>query len=158
MLHVVSRTQQGRQREPSVKRLASPTFRRILETFRVEWRNSTPRFSSTPERRNKTINLNKYLCFNIFKVLLLLLEKKNIWFPRVGIGPTTDRVYSHICAPAPQLASITNFVYNYQNIDYPQKYEQGPRVRRVVRRGGLLRWYFPPPEASERAGQRDIQM
>ena len=28
-----------------------PTFRRILEALRVEWRNSSLRFSSTPEQR-----------------------------------------------------------------------------------------------------------
>ena len=27
--------------------------------YSVEWRNSTPRFASTPERRNGNINLNK---------------------------------------------------------------------------------------------------
>ena len=27
----------------------------------VEWWNSTPRFASTPERRNGNMNLNKYL-------------------------------------------------------------------------------------------------
>ena len=32
------------------------TFRRVLEALRVEWRNSTPHFTSTPERRN----VNKY--------------------------------------------------------------------------------------------------
>ena len=58
-LHDVSRTQQGRQREPSVKTLCS-TFCRILEELRVEWQNSTPHLPSTPERRNGNINLNKY--------------------------------------------------------------------------------------------------
>ena len=43
----MSRTQQGRQREPPF-----PTFCRIPEALRVEWQNSTPRLTSTPERRN----------------------------------------------------------------------------------------------------------
>ena len=62
-LHAVSRTQQGRQRVPSVKTLRSPlsAFRRVLDALRVEWRNSTPRFASTPERRNDNLNVNKYL-------------------------------------------------------------------------------------------------
>ena len=51
-LHAVSRTQQDRQREPSVKKLRSL----ILEALCVEWSNSTPRFASTPERRNENIN------------------------------------------------------------------------------------------------------
>ena len=28
--------------------------------MRIEWQNSTPRLTSTPERRNGNINLNKY--------------------------------------------------------------------------------------------------
>ena len=63
-LHAVSRTQQGKQREPSLKTLSSPhiprIFRRILEALRIEWRNSTSRFASTPERGNGNIHLNKY--------------------------------------------------------------------------------------------------
>ena len=59
-LHAVSRTQQGRQREPSVKTLPLSTFCRILEALRVEWQNSTPRLTSTPERRNGNIKLSKY--------------------------------------------------------------------------------------------------
>ena len=31
------------------------------EALRIEWQNSTPRFASTPERRNGNINLNEYL-------------------------------------------------------------------------------------------------
>ena len=53
-LHAVSRTQQGRQREPSVKTLRSP-----LST-EFELQNSTPRLASTPERKNENINLSKY--------------------------------------------------------------------------------------------------
>ena len=41
-LHTVSRSQQGRQRELSVKTLRSSTFRRILEALHIVWRNSTP--------------------------------------------------------------------------------------------------------------------
>ena len=57
-LHAVSRTQQGRQREPSVRTLRSP----LPADF---WRHcvlssGTPRFTSTPERRNENINVNKY--------------------------------------------------------------------------------------------------
>ena len=65
--HAVSRTQQGRQREPSVKTLRSP----FMEALHVEWQKSTPRFASTPERRNENINLNK------------------ITFTRLGIELTT---------------------------------------------------------------------
>ena len=39
--------------------------------------NSTPRFASTPERRNGNVNLNKYSS------------------PRAGNEPTTSRFYSH---------------------------------------------------------------
>ena len=55
----VSRIQQGRQREPSVH-TSFRTFCRILEVLRVEWQNSTPRLTSTPERRDRNINLSKY--------------------------------------------------------------------------------------------------
>ena len=60
LIHAVySRTQQGRQREPSVKTVGNgfPTFHRILEALRVEWRNSTPLYAST---RNRNKNFNKY--------------------------------------------------------------------------------------------------
>ena len=45
--------------------------RRILEAFRVEWCNSTPRFASLPERENKNIKYftlptsNENIIFNI---------------------------------------------------------------------------------------------
>ena len=48
---------QGMQKEtwePIVKILPLPTFRRILETLRVKWRNSKLRFT-LPERGNKNI-------------------------------------------------------------------------------------------------------
>ena len=53
-LHAVSRTWQGRQREPSIKTLRSPLSAE-LEALHVEWQNSTPRLASTPERRNGKI-------------------------------------------------------------------------------------------------------
>ena len=31
-----------------------------METLCVEWQNSTPRLTSTPERRNGKLNLSKY--------------------------------------------------------------------------------------------------
>ena len=37
-----------------------PIFHRILEALRIEYWYSTSHFVSTPERRNKNINLNKY--------------------------------------------------------------------------------------------------
>ena len=60
LYHAVSRTQQRRQRNPSVK---THFFHRILEVSRVEWRNSIPRFVSTPEPRNENINLNNFFYF-----------------------------------------------------------------------------------------------
>ena len=33
----------------------STTFRQSLEAMRFKWQNSTPRFASTPERRNENI-------------------------------------------------------------------------------------------------------
>ena len=57
-LHAVSRTLQGRQREPSVKTLRS------LLSAEFWWHcvlsGRTPRLSSTPERRDGNINLSKY--------------------------------------------------------------------------------------------------
>ena len=42
-------------------RYSFPIFCWILEALRVEWQNSTPRFASTPERRNGNIHgLSKY--------------------------------------------------------------------------------------------------
>ena len=56
-LHAVSRTQQGKQREPSVKTLRSPLsaefWRHCVLSGRIQRR-------STPERRNGNINLSKY--------------------------------------------------------------------------------------------------
>ena len=64
-VHAVSRTQQGRQREPSVRDIPFPNFRRVLEVLCVEWWNSKPRFALTSERRNKNINV---ICGNWFKL------------------------------------------------------------------------------------------
>ena len=67
--NAVSRTQQGKQREPSVKTLRSP--------FSVDfWRHcvlSGGTYASTPEQRNENIFFNKFL--------------------RVGIEPTTSCVH-----------------------------------------------------------------
>ena len=59
-LHTVSRTRQGRQREPVLRHSSFFTLCRILEVLCVEWQNSTPRFPWTLERKNGNINLNKY--------------------------------------------------------------------------------------------------
>ena len=62
-----------RKREPGniVSEHSVPTFCRTLEELRVEWRNSTPRFASLPERGNE----------NIIKILFL----------RMRIEPTTSK-------------------------------------------------------------------
>ena len=52
-LHAVSRTQQGKQREPSAK-----TFRSLVSA--EQGKNSAPRFASTPVRKNRNIHFNKY--------------------------------------------------------------------------------------------------
>ena len=44
-LHAVSCTQQGRQREPSVRHCV-PHFPPNSEALHFEWRNSIPRFTS----------------------------------------------------------------------------------------------------------------
>ena len=44
-----------------IKTLPLHIFSQILEALIVEWRNLTPRFASTPERRNENI---KYLNFS----------------------------------------------------------------------------------------------
>ena len=84
-LHAVSLTQQGRQKQH---------FRRILEALRAEWRNSTPRFASTPERRNKDINLNTYFISSI------------------GIESTTSGVYSYTMYPC----ATTGLINEYNNV------------------------------------------
>ena len=37
-----------------------PIFRRNLEALRVDWLNSTSRFTATLERNNENLNLNEY--------------------------------------------------------------------------------------------------
>ena len=74
------RTQQGRQREPSIKTLRSP--------FSAEfWRHCV--LSGGTQRRNENINII------------------NNSFPRVVIEPITSLFYSHTLFPAPRLAEIT---------------------------------------------------
>ena len=55
----VSRTQQGRRREPSVRHSVSPLSAEFCRHC-VKWQNATPRFASTPERINGNITLSKY--------------------------------------------------------------------------------------------------
>ena len=81
-LHAISRTHQGRQRETSVN-TPFPFFPPIQETFHLEWRNSTPRFASTPERRNK--NVNSYIFCNYFAS-----------YPRTFLRPTISWL-NHKC-------------------------------------------------------------
>ena len=81
-LHSVSCAQKGRQREPSVKTLFSP----LSAEF---WRHCVA-FALRPKRRNRSINF------------------KNILFPRVGIEPTTSRVYCHTLCPC----ATTGLKYN----------------------------------------------
>ena len=60
----------------------------FLETLHVEWRNSTPRFAWTPERRNLNTNLNKY------------------FISSSGDRPhNQSRLQPHSSAPAPRLTS-----------------------------------------------------
>ena len=51
-LHAVSRTQQRKQTVPSVKTLRFPFS---AESGGIAWQKSTPRFATTPERRNGNI-------------------------------------------------------------------------------------------------------
>ena len=53
-----ARTQQSRQREPSVKTLTLSA--EFSEALSVKWKNSMMRFASTPEWRNRNIQLSKY--------------------------------------------------------------------------------------------------
>ena len=79
-LHAVSRVQHGRQREPSFKRLRSPLskFRRHCVLSGENERHALPRHQSI----EKKIYTYRYISF-----------------PRIGIEPTTCRVYSHTLAP-----------------------------------------------------------
>ena len=60
-LHAVSRTQQGRQREPSVKTLRFPLSAKFWRHCVLSGRK--PRLTSTPERKRSDGNINssKYL-------------------------------------------------------------------------------------------------
>ena len=58
-LHPVFCTQQGRQREPSVKTLRSPLSAEFWSHCVLSGRTQR-RAVSTPERRNGNINLSKY--------------------------------------------------------------------------------------------------
>ena len=82
-LHAVSRTQQGRQREPSVKTLRSQRSARVLEALRVEWWNLMPRFASTPERKNGNINVNKYFSYLSGNRIYNLSQHAGAFAPRL---------------------------------------------------------------------------
>ena len=78
--HAVSRTQQGRQREPSINTLRSPLSAKF-------WRHCM--LSGGPQRRTSPRHQSEEL-----KIQMFLLS-------RVGIEPTTSRFYSHtfcLCA------------------------------------------------------------
>ena len=85
-LHAVSRTQEGRQREPNVKTLRSPLSAQF--SLCIEWQ-------STPERRNGNINLSKIFHF---------LE----W----GSNPQPVDFTVRLCAAAARLASVCYFNEN----------------------------------------------
>ena len=59
LCHDASRPQQGRQREPSVNTLRCLFSVQFWRHY-GEWRNSTPRFASKPERKNENINDSIY--------------------------------------------------------------------------------------------------
>ena len=59
-LHPVSRTQQGREREPSVKTHRSPLSANFWRHCVLSGRIQRRTFPSTPERRKENINVNKY--------------------------------------------------------------------------------------------------
>ena len=64
------------------------------------WQNSTPRFPSTPERRNGNINLNKH------------------FISSSGVEPTTSRSYSHTLCPC----ATTHWLWSYHNTKYKYIY------------------------------------
>ena len=84
MIDAVSRTEQGRQIEPSVKTLRSP----ILEALRVEWWNSMLRFALTPWLRiynwTKIMNLNPcygcHMCFTLYLFFTVFFLPKLMTF------------------------------------------------------------------------------
>ena len=71
-----------------VLRYFVPTFRWILEALRVEWRNSTSRFDSTPRKTNDDINYNIYL-----------------------FSSSRDRIYNTFFAP--RLSSYLDVIFSY---------------------------------------------
>ena len=56
----MSRTQQGKQREPSVKTLRFPLSAKFWRHCVFSGGTQRRAFASTPERRNENININKY--------------------------------------------------------------------------------------------------
>ena len=62
-LHAVFRTQQSRQREPSVRTLRSPLFAEFWRLCLLRGGTQRRAFASKPEQRNGNINLNKYFIF-----------------------------------------------------------------------------------------------
>ena len=92
------------QTEPSVKALRSAFSAKF-------WRNSTPRFAPTPERRNGNVNLNKNFTLSS------------------GIESTTNRVYSHTLVPNILVTDLNKNIY-ISNIYL--KYEYGDFIGYVV--------------------------
>ena len=78
--HVVSRTQQGKLREPSARTLCFPLSAKFFEALRVLWQNSLP------------------WCQN--KEMKVLINNNS--FPRVGLEATTVTLQSHPCATEPR--------------------------------------------------------
>ena len=66
-LYAVSRTQQGRQREPSVKTLRSRLSTELWRHCVVKWRNSTPRFASKPDRENEHRSILRHVLLSYSK-------------------------------------------------------------------------------------------
>ena len=90
-LHVVSRTQQVRQKEPSVKTLHSPLSAKIWRHYVVSGGTLRRALPSTPEQRNGNINLNEYF---------------------ISSNPQPVDFTVTLCASAPRLASprIISFI------------------------------------------------
>ena len=80
LLHAVFRTQQGRQREPNLKTIRSP----LSAEF---WPHCVLSSETHPRGTSRALPRHQSKEMEIFK--------KNISSPRVGIEPTTSRVYSH---------------------------------------------------------------
>ena len=60
-LHAVSRTQQGRQRELSVKTLRPPLSAKFWSNCVLSGGTQRLAFASTPEQTNENISVNKYV-------------------------------------------------------------------------------------------------